>query len=103
MLKVLFLAIFLLPMAFQIVSGFRSIFGSFRLKLWQVSVISLPGLFLATFVNLKILALMTHPANIHDGLPMIGVLAMGAFMGALLLVVIIIQSIVYFLKKRKAF
>jgi hypothetical protein len=46
---------------------------------------------------------MTHPANIHDGLPMVGVFAMGAFMGALLLVVIIIQSIVYFLKKRKAF
>ena len=102
MLKALFTAIFVLPLAFQIIFGTKSIQGSFRLKLWQVGVFSLIGQLLTTIVNLKILALMTHPANIHDGLPYVGVIAMSLFMGGLVLMVITIQSIVYFLKRRRA-
>jgi hypothetical protein len=93
-LRALFYLLFVLPLAFQIIFGIKAIIGHATIKLWLVSLISCLGQILVTIINAYLMAFFITQAESHDGLPMVGVVAVNIVFGILLLFVILIQFIV---------
>lgn len=101
MLKMLFYILMFFPIVFPIVYGIKAIKENTKLKLWQISVISLIFQLIMTVLNSYLVNLFIKQSDSHDGLPMIGVVASNLILGGIILGVIIIQIIVYFSVKEK--
>ncbi|KOH44730.1 hypothetical protein [Sunxiuqinia dokdonensis] len=95
-LKVLFYILFGLPLVFQMIFGIKAIRGNGPIKLWLVSLLSCVGQLSVTIINSYLMAMFIRQAESHDGLPMIGVLAVNMIFGVLLLFVILIQSVIQY-------
>ena len=94
MLKVVFYALFIFPLMFQVIFGTKAVKQSIRLKLWQIALMSLAGQLAVAFVNSYLVSIFIEKAGIHDGLPFVGVLVLSGVIGAIMLLVILVQAIV---------
>ncbi|MDP4268803.1 MAG: hypothetical protein Q8909_01620 [Bacteroidota bacterium] len=100
-LRILFVLLFLIPIIFQLIWGTKAIKGDVKLKLWQVSVISLIGQILSIIINVNLMSIFITKAGHHDGLPIIGVFAIEGIIGILLLLIILIQALFHYLDRGK--
>ncbi|MFV0591523.1 MAG: hypothetical protein ACK5M7_09070 [Draconibacterium sp.] len=101
MLKIIFYVLFILPLMFQVIFGTKAVRQSGRLKLWQVALISIAGQILLTLANTKIMSVFIEESGTHDGLPFVGVLILSGVIGAIMLLVILVQAIVLLRGKKR--
>lgn len=99
-LRVLFFVLFFVPLFFQIFFGLKTMKGKLKLKLWQVSVISLLSQILVTAITSYLMSIILTEGKFSDGLPMIGVIALNLILGGLVLFVSFIQSIINYWRKQ---
>lgn len=95
MLRILYIVVLLLPIAFQTIYGSMSIRKKNALKFWQVGAISIAAQLAATYTACALMATMVHQAGRNDGLPIIGTMAVGAVLAFLIMVLALLQYFVY--------
>ncbi len=101
--KILFFAIFAIPLFFQILFGSNFIPVSRKMKFWLVCVISILLLCATYFICAKIMSHNMTQNGIKDGLPFVGLMLIEAFMAGVIVLTILIQiSIRYFKNRKKA-
>lgn len=96
----IFLLLLFLPLIFQFIFGIRAMKGSIFLNFWQVSLISLLGHLFFAMGNLFLISELGRLANSRDGLPWIGVFGIELFVGAVLLIMILVQRYIQYPKSK---
>ncbi|MBA0883294.1 hypothetical protein [Flavobacterium undicola] len=95
----LFLLLFS-PLLFQLISGIKAIKYSISLSFWEVSLISLLGHVAFAIINLEIMSESLRHATHRNGLAWVFLLIMECIVGAILLIVILIQRYIQYRKNK---
>jgi hypothetical protein len=95
----LLLVVFLIvPLIYQLILGIKATHPSSSFKFWKVCMISLLGLVLTTVLNVFLMTERLKLAGSRDGLPIITILILEALIGAVLVLMVLIQL---FLRRRR--
>jgi hypothetical protein len=93
-LNVVLFVLFGLPLIFQLVFGSKATNPNYHFKFWKVCLISFSGLIVATATNLFLMNQALKHSGSGDGLPIITIMIIEAFIGLTMLVTILIQALI---------
>jgi uncharacterized membrane-anchored protein YitT (DUF2179 family) len=99
-LNVVLIILFALPPVFQLVFGSKATNPACSFKFWKVCLISICGLILGCAINLFLMTQALRHSGSRDGLPIITILIIEAFLGSAMLAIILIQFLILRYKNR---
>ena len=98
-LNLALIVLFTVPPIFQLIFGSKATNPSYTIKFWKICLISIAGLIVATSMNLFLMTKAIQHSGSRDGLPIITILILEAFIGSLMIIMILIQFLI--MRKRK--
>ena len=100
MIRLIMIILLVLPLLFQLIFGIKAMNRSISFSFWTVSLISFIGQLFSAIANLFLMSELINHANSRDGLPLIGVLAVEAFVGFVLLLTILVQQYIQYRRNK---